>query len=90
MLIIRAVNNRTMEIKEVTLEQAKNLTLKDHEEIEQNYKAIYVIETGNKYQAKAWFYEDNDNWFYTCYINGISQDSDNKQDAIDFIINAIT
>tara|TARA_Y100001973_G_C5108814_1_gene286581 strand:- start:246 stop:485 length:240 start_codon:yes stop_codon:yes gene_type:complete len=79
-----------MKIEEVTLERAKELNLHGLEEVEPDYKAIYVVETSNKYQAKPWFYQANDGYYCTCEIAGISEDTEDKQEAIDFILRAVS
>ena len=79
-----------MNIENITLNRAKTLNLHGINEIEPDHKAIYVIHTSNKYQAKPWFYQAVDNCYCSCDIAGMSMDSENKQEIISYILKAIS
>ena len=79
-----------MTIEQIDLDKAKQLKLQGINEVESDYKAIFVMHTGNRYQATPWFYQAEDGYYCTCEIAGVSEDSENKQDAINFIIKALS
>ena len=77
-----------MKIKEITLNDAQKAKLDGIDDIE-DHKQIFVCDTGNPFQAKAWFYLAADGFYCTCEIGGSSIDSENKADAIAFIRNSL-
>ena len=77
-----------MKIKKITLDEAQKANLDGIDDIE-DHKQIFVCDTGNPYQSKAWFYLATDGFYCTCEISGMSIDSENKADAIAFIRNSL-
>jgi len=78
-----------MTIEQIDLDKAKQLKLHGINEVEPDYKAIFVIHTGNRYQALPWFYQAEDDYYCSCEIAGISEDSESKKDIINFILKSL-
>tara|TARA_R100001594_G_scaffold78962_1_gene113619 strand:- start:221 stop:460 length:240 start_codon:yes stop_codon:yes gene_type:complete len=78
-----------MTIEQIDLEKAKELNLHGINAVEPDHKAIFVMHTGNRYQATPWFYQADDGFYCSCEIAGISEDSESEKDIINFILKSL-
>jgi len=74
-------------VEETRIERAKSMGLHDIEQaVAEGCTVVYVLNTGNKYQAKPWFFEAEGGYFCSCVVAGMSVDSEDKQEVIDFLL----